>query len=341
MKGISAVVAMVLLLIITVAVAGMGQMFISGLVRTITPSEEELPGLIRELLGGGDGGGNGDFFTCDFRLVLQGGYTDYDLSDLCVNNRGFSMHSSAILCKDSFPGYDDPIEGFIGQTEQQIQNKLNNYLNNHPELNTNTTDYLLMNCEKPIHPRRWGTLNDNETLQMRYYNATKLRIQVVRETFPNATISLGPIIKPHKDGEYNPILERIEGYVRAGEQGVYDELDCLETRVFFRYGPEEENYIALMENMTRQALDVSSNLTNSSGAPIPLCVDSGFKIQGTNVTVDPDLGEVAKLQVEIVLTYPSVKLMSWWSGSFNESLHPEWLANLSLCELEMCDEWNI
>lgn len=54
MKGISAVAAIVVLLVITIAVAGMGQVFISGFMRAITPSEEELPGLIEELLGGED-----------------------------------------------------------------------------------------------------------------------------------------------------------------------------------------------------------------------------------------------------------------------------------------------
>ena len=207
------------------------------------------------------------------------------------------------------------------------------------ELNTNTTDYLLMNCEKPLHPRKWGPdLNDNETLQMLYYNATKLRIQVVRETFPNATISFGPIFKPHNNGRYNSFtFERIEGNIRAGEQGVYDELDCLEPRIFFQFGPEEENYVALVENMTRQALDVSSfNLTNSSGSPIPLCVVSGFKVQGTNDTIDIGLLPAAIRQVEIVQTYPLVKLMGWWggSGSFNETLHPQWFENLSLCSYQ-------
>jgi len=330
MKGISAVAATVLLLIITVAVAGIGQVFISGFVRTITPSEEELSGLIRELLGGGEENDN----VCDFRLAIQREFATpeqaAELAPYCIATNGMSMGSSSILCRG---GQIDTLEDFLNVTQEEVLGRVDNL--NESILPRNTTAYLLLNCEGVAHPNTWRDWNNNTETQNLIFEAVRMRIDVFRSVFPNAIISLGPSPKGNNS-------ERIEAFKRAGEFGVFDRASCLEPRMFHRNGPDDGEFEDLLNSIERQVrgtLDAASAIKNSTGDPIEFCVTSSILVlnQNSQNYGSPVIAEFAQHQVDIILEHDLVKLINWWSGDFYDLDHPQLFGNMTLCSSQ-CQE---
>jgi hypothetical protein len=281
--------------------------------------------------------------TSSFGLALQGEFATPEQQDLmansCLSFDRISVNSSVIKCLST-----DTIQNFIDYTDEEIENSITNFANNRDINTLETTDYFLLNCESPVHPGNWGDNESwgnsdeiNEELRTEYFLALKRRVDIFRQLMPNAIFSLGPTIRSHWEGRYfEPIFNRIEGAQRAGELGVFDNTSCFEPRVFHSQGPDDPANETWMEDMTRQALDVASTeLTNSTGAHLPLCVTSSILVfNGSSANNrEPVSSELAQEQVEIVAEYDSVLMMNWWSGNFEDNIHPNLFADMNLCTL--------
>ncbi|MHC4429397.1 MAG: hypothetical protein ACYS0D_12475, partial [Planctomycetota bacterium] len=192
---------------------------------------------------------------------------------------------------------------------------------------------LLLNCEQPIHVKDWGQYNDDPVFQNRIFEAMKMRVDIFRNWFPNATIALGPSMRGQSKGRYGGAIdERIEALERAGEYGVFDSCSCFESRMYLSYGPNDgPEWIAWTLAMTEQALDVSSSLANSAGLSLPLCVTSSFLVfNGDSVHDGQYMAAAADIQLLRVLTYPNVHSISWWAGDFDDD-QLDFLAELNPC----------
>jgi len=267
--------------------------------------------------------------NCDFRILEQGKFLTPDQFDLvedqCMTNNAMSMHSSMIKCKA------DTLEEFLDETENSIRNSVINYLSS-KGIDASSTDFFLLNCEGPAHPRNWGQWNDDLDTQNAIFEATKMRIDIVREELPNALIAIGPSIRGHWKGNLiDAIANRIVGVKRAGEYGVFDNLDCLEPRGFIED-------IAYVEPVTRQIMDASyNNFTNSAGERMSACVTVSYtedKIVDDVVVLLPP--EISIQQLDIIDEYDHVLMINWW-GDFNISYVPQYIEDLDLCNIQ-CEE---
>ena len=269
----------------------------------------------------------------DYRLILQGQFAPpgTNLSSLCVNNQAMSMFGSSLGC----PGGNDPIEldEFLDHSEDEIRFWMESLYNTNPEFNDPNL-YLSFNCEYPIHPNQWGTYNDNIDLQNQYFDSLALRFKIFREYFPLPIISLGPFNGSGNAGTPPSLLEKIEGYQRAGERGVFDDLTCLETRIYFHKGPDDsDNYLEITKLYAIQSLEIAASLTNSFGSNLPLCVVSSFiNTNGASANHgDPISIEQGLVQLEVIQNHPQVLLAGWWDGEFNPELQFPFLEGLNLC----------
>lgn len=256
-----------------------------------------------------------------------------DLASYCVSNQAWSVGSVVLGCNNALytPGME--VEEFLAVTEDEVHDRVESFWMGHADFDR--ADFLLLlNCEQPIHVKDWGQYNDDPAFQNQIFEAMKMRVDIFRSYFPNATIALGPSMRGQAEGRYGEaIFERIEGLQRAGEYGVFDSCSCFEPRMFLSYGPGDgPEWIAWTLAMTEQALDVSSDLTNSAGLSLPLCVTSSFLVfNGDSVHDGQYVSAAADIQLLRVLTYPNVHSISWWAGDFDEDDQLAFLAEIDPC----------
>ncbi|GIW42179.1 MAG: hypothetical protein KatS3mg076_2756 [Candidatus Binatia bacterium] len=286
----------------------------------------------------------------DFRLVLQGEYVPSEdaaqLESLCVTNRAWAANSLWLLCSNAALGDENSterelIEAFIATgDEEEDEAALGQRLDTSIQLastrgfDPNTTDFVLLNCEEPVHPRKWGAILNQQypDLEAAYYAALARRIRVARSRLPNALLALGPTIRADPDGVLDEQLEvRMTGYRNAGAAGVYDELDCLEPRVYLE--EDTSGGYATTRAMTTLALELSSTLTKTTGETLPLCVLSSVRLGG-NSSVAPAAQALAQIDAvrEFASQAANVLFLGWWDGAFDAGVHPGFFSALDLCD---------
>ena len=266
-----------------------------------------------------------------YRLILQGQYVPegVDLSPLCVSNQAMSLHGSNIGCF----GADDPvtIEEFINHSEEDMRYFMQGLVNNNPELN-NSSMYMELNCENPWPLADWGLHND-DPLQEAYFDSLALRLSILREYFPQAIISIGPVSGNGNGGMPQTLIDKIEALNRAGERGVFDHITCIEARVFLHRGEDDEGQLEDIVAYAIQSIEIASSLTNSTGQHLPVCVVGNFfnNNGNSNNPGAPITVEQALVQLNAILTQPNVLVIGWWHPGYNESLQWPILEGLNLC----------
>ena len=274
--------------------------------------------------------------VADFKVLLQSEQVPAGtaLAPYCVDNNAWSVGSAVIGCESDLYAPGDPVAGFLNATEDQVRARVENFWDHRSHLDAPGT-LLLLNCEEPIHVRNWSDYNNDPVFQDQIFEAMKMRVEVFREYFPQAIIALGPSIRGQGEGQYlQVILERIEALKRAAEYGVFDPCNCFEPRVFLSHGPDDgPNWVLHNLAMTTQAMDIASDLTNSYGLPLPLCVTSSFLVfNGGSLNDGEVAAEAARLQLAIILTYPNLLTVSWWAGFFDEDTQIPFLETLDACD---------
>ena len=222
-------------------------------------------------------------WTITPHLALQNQYTSHPVSCWGVESGAWTIQGYALKASKNMT-----VQEFVDTTEEQIQSQLLAYISSTNGLHGLTTDILVLDIEHPVHPKDWGKYYekpfDSNVSFEELIDAFELRIDVARNLFPNAKIALYGVVVPHPKGVYSPMWStRWEGYLEAGTEGVYDDLDYLVPVVYSRFSyeqPENNEEITQhqIEKMVIQAIDEADKLKTSNNDSIPLFPLTSFYI---------------------------------------------------------------
>ena len=202
-------------------------------------------------------------------LGEQSRYADdvRSLEDAGIKNDSWMLHGYAVVAP-----YDITEEEFFAATEEDIRAKLLAYLADKVELDPETTDYVILDIEHPVHPRTFGGyLNPSHDLYdpaqfTRIINAFTLRISVARELFPNAQLGLFGVTTPHPHGDATLEAQMTSqgGFLAASAAGLYDDLDVLCPVIYQRFGRSDSRHYSI-EPYTQLGVDSAELLRRSDG----------------------------------------------------------------------------
>ena len=265
-----------------------------------------------------------NYATCDIRIMFQNNYASQDYSAYGVSNKSWSITQSA-LAPGSNTLPEDFIELYLAETKSDVEAKFQTYLNNNPELSTDTTDLLMIDIEGVtnlgVSPSSFGSFDYDTDLQDNIIKAYMMRIDVVREFFPKAKIgaynSIHAESTPNNQASLDRLEKQMKGHYRASKLGLYDKVDYLVTNLYTRFGPDDGLNYYTIENFTRAGITNASSITTSSGSPIPIVVLLSVLVYNGNSENDKDLVtfDSSKLIVNTAQEYPQVKIISYWAGS--------------------------
>lgn len=275
--------------------------------------------------------------TCDIRFSLQGRYVSEpdlstDLSVFGVTNNAITIHGAALEAAEI------TVEEFTRSDRSDINRTLRGYLRTHgidPD-----TDHLVVldmepkdptephpedpsRLERLFHPKDLGTF-EGDPRQNDIIQGFIRRIEVARDVMPNAKLGLYQVVAPMGKGQYNESFrDRMQGYRRAGELGMYDQVDYIVPVLYTRFGScdvtdrdDLETIQGWSEALTRQGIEESRTLTRTSGGNIPLVpylsfwVFNGFSRHDRQAI----LPETMRRQLCILQEYSEVEIIVLWSG---------------------------
>ena len=202
-------------------------------------------------------------------LCEQSRYTDDErsLEDAGIKNDSWMLHGYAVVAPN-----DISEEAFFAATEGDVRSKLLAYLADKVELDPETTDYVILDIEHPVHPRTFGSYLDpshdlyDPAQFARIIDAFTLRIAVARELFPNAQLGLFGVTTPHPFGDatLESQVSRQNGFLAASAAGLYDDLDVLCPVIYQRFGPSDTQYHSI-DSYTQLGVDSTTLLRRSDG----------------------------------------------------------------------------
>lgn len=249
----------------------------------------------------------------DVRYSTQDAYAPWPelfASDLKLNNRVWTVSGHALLSNRG-----DTEEQFLSYSETKIKDKLERYLSNNTSLDRTTTDLIILDMESPIHPKRLGEYSGDKQKQI--IEAFKMRIKIAREMFPNAKLSLyGVIVSDARGDSTRPFFKpMMQGYERASQLGMFDDLDYISPVLYHRFGLQDKEYPTL-EIYTREAIEQSQTLKKSGGTHLDLATLHSFKVYNGNSKNSEECvaHESINKQLAIIPEYPSVKIVVLWAG---------------------------
>ena len=211
-------------------------------------------------------GGNGSA-TCEYWLAEEsnvGGYSKYNLSGTGLQtNRTISVNGDDFGAGKTMP-YPN---GTLSHAKMTLDDYL--YSFNRTWLRSLiakrmvprmadgalTTNVIILDLEYPfpwVHPCEYGTLND--TTLAAVVNATRLRVQVIRELMPHAGVGLYSTV-----GCVSPSAET--GYIRAAKLGLFDELTHLVPVMYM--GAK-----TIASKLAHDTLNASAQLTATDGRQV-------------------------------------------------------------------------
>lgn len=253
------------------------------------------------------------YATCDYRLALQNAYSALPIETYGVQRTAWSVGAFALKA-----GNAETLAQMLSYNESQIRTTFRNYLDNRPQIDP--TDLFILDIEDELDPELIGSYSGDPVLQAQVIDALRVRVHVARTELPNAQLALWNTVLPDPAGKSRPtFLERLEGYHLAGQRGLFDELDYMLPNVYTRYGVNDSsgNFYSLL-NMTRMAIEYSQNITRSDNqTTLPVIPVLSFLVAngGSANQHQPVNHTMARQQVELIQTYPSVEMIIWWSGS--------------------------
>jgi len=263
--------------------------------------------------------------TCDIRFSLQDRYADVSLVDelrnLGVSNRAVTISGRATKSEKEISRAD-----FIGASVEEIRTSFSKYLKRHGR--PRPSDLVILDMEpQGIAPRQLGEFEHEEKLQRELIAAYRRRIRVAREELGKAKsrsvkIGLYQVIVPDGKGRRPPdFRQRIRGYVAAGEQGMYDQLDVICPVLYQRFDADDakpELVRKWVAASTRQAIEESLALTRGNGDRIPLAPILSLWVFNTRPADDPVRPAVAPAsiarQLKIVQNAAGIETVVFWSG---------------------------
>ena len=220
------------------------------------------------------------------------------------------------------------IEVFLGRQPAEVQERLEKYAEDHPEVSKETTEILMMDVEVP-HPQDLHKHTDEQAAIVAAY---KTRIAALKAVFRKAKLCMYGTLNP--DGQGRPdgeaYLARLEALKTAGTQGLYDQLDYLAPVLYPRFGPNDsEATWTSYRAYTEQGIDGSRQLLKSDNTSLPLLPVTGFRIANKNTVhnrellldlpVDDPLSHTLRVQLE-VMAEKGVQQVVFWVGKDSDLL---------------------
>ena len=261
--------------------------------------------------------------TCDIRFSLQNRYAQTslvkELAKLGVSNRAVTISGRATRSEKEISRTD-----FIGAKNEEIRNELTDFLKKHELPREN--DLVILDMEpKEIAPRHLGEFEHDKKLQRDLIAAYRRRIRVARQVLrktkrPGLKLGLYQVIVP--DGRGRPSAEfeqRMCGYLAAGEQGMYDQLDFICPVLYQRFGADDakpESLRKWTDAASRQGIERSLTLTRKNGTRIPLVPLLSFWIFNGKSDNNRDAVHPKRLarQLRIVQDAVGIEAIVFWSA---------------------------
>jgi hypothetical protein len=259
--------------------------------------------------------------TCDIRFSLQNRYASDQLAGalakLGISNRAVTISGRATRSEKEITRQE-----FLGVDAETIRTTLTRFLEKHVLPSPNDVVILDMEPEE-IAPRNMGDFSGKQQRDLiaAYRRRVRVARQVLRRTgFPGLRLGLYQVIVPDGKGRPSDAFERrMRGYIEAGRQGMYDQLDFICPVLYQRFGSDDakpETVRKWIAAASRQAVEESLLLTRRNGDRIPLVpVLSFWVFNGGSANhrraVPPE--SVAR-QLEIVQAAVGVEAILFWSG---------------------------
>jgi hypothetical protein len=262
--------------------------------------------------------------TCDFRFSLQDDYAGVglvdDLAELGISNQAVTVSGRATMAEKEIDRQD-----FIGAGTDEIRTRLKRYLERHEP---RAGDLAILDMEpEGFAPRHLGEFADEKPLLRDLIAAYRRRIRVARQELrktrkPGLKLGLYQVIVPDGKGRQSEeFTRRMRGYVEAGEQGMYDQLDFICPVLYQRFDSGDASPETLRKWLaasTRQAIEGSLTLTRRNGSRIPLVPILSFWVFNKRPPDDPVRPAVAPeslaRQLEIVQDAVGIEAILFWSA---------------------------
>jgi hypothetical protein len=261
--------------------------------------------------------------TCDIRFSLQSRYAEAslvnELAQFGILNRSVTISGRATRSEKEISRTD-----FIGANAEEIRSKLTDFLAEHELPRDN--DLVILDMEPgEIAPRDLGEFESDKKLQRALIGAYRRRIRVARQVLrqtkrPGLTLGLYQVIVPDGKGRSSAEFEqRMRGYLEAGEQGMYDQLDVICPVLYQRFGSDDakpETLRRWTDAATRQGIERSLTLTRRSGTRIPLVPLLSFWVFNGGSHNDRDALQPKRLdrQLRIVQDAVGIEAIVFWSA---------------------------
>jgi hypothetical protein len=259
--------------------------------------------------------------TCDFRFSLQNRHASAAfvrrLEPLRVSNRAVTLSGRATRSEREITEDD-----FVRAREPEIHARLSAFLDEHSLPRPN--DLVILDMEpEDFAPRKLGEFRGSRqrALIAAYARRIKVARQVLGETgLPGLRLGLYQVIVPDGRGRPSPEFRtRMDGYVAAGEQGMYDQLDVICPVLYQRYGPDDAAPSTLarwVAASSRQAIDGSLTLRRKNGGRIPLVPVLSFWVLNGRSTNDRDAVTPRSVARQLLIVQEAIGIMAivLWSG---------------------------
>jgi hypothetical protein len=213
------------------------------------------------------------------------------------------------------------LTAFLTKTLAEVKARIRRFLRAHPAVERRTPAIVIMDIEKP-HPK---DLHEHPVrTQNRLIEAFKLRAAAAREMLPNAKLGFYGTLVPDARGraDYPTFKARLAALARAGERGMFDQVDYLVPVVYPRFGPRDAAWNTYAE-YTRLGIVGSRHLHRSDGTELPLAPLLTYSVANGNsehhrqllmdLPTSEPLHETLRVQLE-VMAAERVRTSVFWVG---------------------------
>ena len=219
------------------------------------------------------------------------------------------------------PGVPD-LEAFVKVKRSEVEDRIQRFLDAHPDVSALTKGRVVMDIERPFPS---GFYRQPPRMRARLARAFATRAEAARRKFPNAKLGFyGTLLPDSRCRDTAVYFARIEALVKAGERGMFEEIDFLVPVIYPRFGPTDNaNAWGSYEPYTRKAIEGSRQIRKSDGSSLPLLpfltvsVSNGNSKHHNDILLDlltPDpLDVTLGVQLDVLLAL-RVRTAVFWVG---------------------------
>jgi hypothetical protein len=216
-----------------------------------------------------------------------------------------------------------PVEAFVNVKLSEVEDSIQTFLDKNPDVSALTKGRVVMDIEGPAFPS--GFHRQPPRMQARLARAFATRAEAARRKLPKAKLGFyGTLLPDSRGRETTEYLARIAALVKAGERGMFDEVDFLVPVIYPRFGPTDSaGAWGSYELYTRKAIEGSRQIHKSDGSSLPVLPFLTVSVSNKNSkhhnqilldlpTPDP-LGVTLGVQLDVLLVL-RVRTAVFWVG---------------------------